>query len=167
MSAAPTDRAGFVARFGGVFEHSPWIAETAFDRYGFDPDETAADVHRHMVAVLDDAKETAHLALIRAHPDLAGKLARAGELTEASRREQAGAGLDACSDEEFTRLTALNDAYKERFGFPFILAVKGRTRHDIIAAFERRLHNDRAAEIATAIAEIKKIALFRLQDMLP
>jgi 2-oxo-4-hydroxy-4-carboxy-5-ureidoimidazoline decarboxylase len=107
------------------------------------------------------------LALIRAHPDLAGRLARAGALTAESTVEQRGAGLDRCSDEEFARFTALNDTYKARFGFPFIMAVKGRTRAEILAAFERRVANGPEAEFGTALDEIDRIALLRLRDMLP
>ncbi len=138
-------RAGFVARFGGVFEHSPWIAEAAFDAgLGAEEDRAtdwAETLHAAMTAVLRRAARPRKLALIRAHPDLAGRLAIERGLTAASSAEQAGAGLDHCTAEECARFAALNDAYKGKFGFPFIMAVKGRRRDEIRAAFERRMKN--------------------------
>jgi OHCU decarboxylase len=115
--------------------------------------------------VLADASEGAKLALIRAHPDLAGRAAIAGDLTASSRSEQSGAGLDQCTPEEYRRFHELNAAYKRKFGFPFILAVAGKGRHEILAAFEARVDNDRDREFDTAIAEINKIALRRLEAM--
>ncbi len=173
MTGAPDDplpgrmsRAGFVARFGGVFEHSPWIAEAAFDAgLGADKDR-AETLHAAMTAVLRRAARPRQLALIRTHPDLAGRLAIGRGLTAASSAEQAGAGLDHCTAEEYARFAALNDAYKAKFGFPFIMAVKGRRRDEIRAAFERRLENDPETEFDTALAEIERIALFRLRDLL-
>jgi OHCU decarboxylase len=159
------DRAGFLARFGPVFEHSPWIAEGAWDA-GLRPD-TAEGLHAAMVAVLRDAPREQQLALLNAHPDLAGKLAVRGELTAESASEQAGAGLDRCTPAEFQRFTELNDAYKARFGFPFILAVKGRSRAEILAAFEQRIHNTSDVEFETALAQVERIALLRLKDLLP
>ena len=161
------DRDDFLARFGGVFEHSPWIAEETFAR-GLGPEADSAEgLHRAMCAVMRAAPRERQLALIRAHPDLAGRLARRGALTEASRGEQASAGLDACSEEEFARFTELNAAYREKFGFPFVMAVRGRSRQEILAAFERRLDNDPETEFATALSEIEKIALLRLRELLP
>jgi 2-oxo-4-hydroxy-4-carboxy-5-ureidoimidazoline decarboxylase len=160
-------RDAFVARFGAVFEHSPWIAAATFDR-GLGPEQdTAAGLHRAMVAVLREADEEAKLALIRAHPDLAGRLALAGQLGAASSAEQASAGLDRCTPEELARFTELNAAYVARFGFPFIMAVKGRSRPEILAAFERRIDHDPEAELLTALAEIEQIARLRLADLLP
>lgn len=160
------DRDAFLARFGGVFEHSPWIAEAAFDRgLGAGADSPEA-LHRAMCAVLRAAPRERKLALIRAHPDLAGRLGRAEPLTEASRKEQRSAGLDACSEEEFARFTELNARYREKFGFPFVMAVRGRSRGEILAAFERRIANDPETEFRTALAEIEKIALFRLRELL-
>ena len=159
-------RTGFLARFGGVFEHSPWIAEAAFDR-GLGPEADEAEgLHRAMCAVLRAAPRERKLALIRAHPDLAGRLGRAELLTEASRNEQRSAGLDACSEEEFARFTELNARYRAKFGFPFVMAVKGCRRREILAAFERRIANDPETEFQTALAEIEKIALFRLRELL-
>ena len=161
------DRATFVTTFGHVFEHSPWIAEAAYDR-GLPQDaDNAEGLHRALCAVLRDASAAQQRALIDAHPDLAGRLARAGRLTADSNKEQAGAGLDRLTDGERARFTELNDAYKARFGFPFIMAVKGRSTAEILAAFERRLANDAATEQSAALAQIERIALLRLRDLLP
>ena len=159
------DREAFVALFGRVYEHSPWIAEAAFEA-GLDArHERIAGLHETMNAVVAEAPRHRQLGLLRAHPDLAGRLAVAGALTPHSTSEQAGAGLDKCTAEEFARFTQLNDAYKAKFGFPFVMAVKGRTRGDILATFERRLKNDAASEFRAALDEVNKIALFRLQEL--
>ncbi|MFV2093703.1 MAG: 2-oxo-4-hydroxy-4-carboxy-5-ureidoimidazoline decarboxylase, partial [Hyphomicrobiales bacterium] len=126
---------------------------------------TVAGLANAMARVLADASGAQKLALIRAHPDLAGKAALAGTLTQASTSEQAGAGLDQCSARELTRFHELNNAYKERFGFPFIFAVRGAGRDAILAAFETRIANDRETELATALQHITRIANFRLQDL--
>ncbi|HYH38219.1 MAG TPA: 2-oxo-4-hydroxy-4-carboxy-5-ureidoimidazoline decarboxylase [Azospirillum sp.] len=165
MRPGEMDRDAFVARFGPVFEHSPWIAGQAWDA-GLRPD-TAEGLHAALVAVLRDAPRERQLALLNAHPDLAGKLAVRGELTTDSTAEQASAGLDRCTSAEFARFTELNDAYKAKFGFPFILAVKGKSRAEILEAFERRIHNTPDEEFATALAQVERIALLRLQDLLP
>ncbi len=157
------DRAGFAAALGAIFEHSPWIAERAWDRRPFSDTD---DLMAAMLAVVEAASDEEKLALIRAHPDLAGQAARAGALTEHSTAEQEGAGLDRMSDEEFQRFHRLNDAYAARFGFPFVIAVRGHTRETILAAFETRLENDRAAETAEALRNIGLIARFRLEDVL-
>lgn len=155
----------FVARFGGVYEHSPWIAEALYRR-GLNPAEDTVDgLATAMAAVLADADVQSKLALIRAHPDLAGRAAMASDLTEASRSEQAGAGLDRCTPEEYQRFQELNEAYKRKFGLPFVLAVAGRTRQDILAAFEARLGNDRNTEFRAALDEINKIAQLRLENL--
>lgn len=159
----PPDRDGFIARYGGAFEHSPWIAEAAYDRGP--PDENADAIHAAMCEALHEADEAARLALIRAHPDLAGRLAQAGRLTADSTAEQRGAGLDMLTDDERRRFTTLNDRYRERFGFPFVIAVRGFGKADILAAFEQRLGNERDVEIATAVGEIERIALLRLRDL--
>ncbi|MBX6320206.1 MAG: 2-oxo-4-hydroxy-4-carboxy-5-ureidoimidazoline decarboxylase [Rhodospirillaceae bacterium] len=161
------DRAAFVARFGSVFEHSPWVAEAAYDA-GLPADaDTAEGLWRALCAALRAAPAERRRAVVLAHPDLAGRLARAGRLTAESAREQASAGLDALTDEERARFAALNDAYKRRFGFPFIMAVKGRSRDEILSAFERRLGNDAASELAEALAQVERIALLRLKELLP
>ena len=161
------DRTAFVAAYGHVFEHSPWIAQAAWDA-GLPADvDTAVGLHRALCAALAPAPAERKLALIQAHPDLAGKLAQAGRLTAESTNEQASAGLDRLTDEERATFTALNDAYRARFGFPFIIAVKGLSKNDILTAFERRVSSDRETELATALAQVERIALLRLQEMLP
>lgn len=158
----------FVDRFGGVFEHSPFIAERAYDDDMVRGEALNVErVHAALVAVFRVATEEERLGVLRAHPDLAGKLAIAGELTQDSRNEQAGAGLDRLSPAEHARFTELNDAYTQKFGFPFIIAVKGLNRHDILAAFELRVNNRREDEFATACGQVERIALLRLQGMLP
>ncbi|QND47873.1 2-oxo-4-hydroxy-4-carboxy-5-ureidoimidazoline decarboxylase [Rhizobium lusitanum] len=157
----------FVARFGGVFEHSPFIAERAYDAGPVAEPLTSGGVHVALAAIFRAASADERLGVLRAHPDLAGRLAIAGGLTEDSRKEQAGAGLDRLSPEEHARFTELNTAYVTKFGFPFIIAVKGLGKDDILAAFETRIGNDRDAEFTTATAQVEKIALLRLQSMLP
>jgi OHCU decarboxylase len=160
------DRTSFVAAFGQVFEHSPWIAEEAYRR-GLPTDvDSAAGVHRALTAVLREASAEQRRALIGAHPDLAGRLALAGRLTADSSKEQASAGLDRLTDQERARFTALNDAYQARFRFPFVMAVKGRSKEEIMAAFERRLQHDEASEERTALEQIERIALLRLEELL-
>ena len=167
MSPRELSRTAFVDRFGGVFEHSPWVAQAAFDAGLDGACDTASGLHALMSRAMMAGSDEQKLALIMAHPDLAGRLARAGRLTAESTKEQASAGLDQLTDEERARFTELNDAYKARFGFPFIMAVKGRSKGEIMDAFERRIAHDRAQEFATALAEISRIALLRLGDMLP
>ncbi|MCO5730541.1 2-oxo-4-hydroxy-4-carboxy-5-ureidoimidazoline decarboxylase [Rhizobium sp. SSA_523] len=161
-------RTEFVDRFGGVFEHSPFIAERAYDDDLVRGEALNVErVHAALVAVFRVASQEERLGVLRAHPDLAGKLAIAGELTEDSRKEQAGAGLDRLSPEEHARFTELNTAYVDKFGFPFIIAVKGLTKDDILQAFEQRIHNSREDEFSTACGQVERIALLRLQSMLP
>jgi 2-oxo-4-hydroxy-4-carboxy-5-ureidoimidazoline decarboxylase len=158
------DYAAFVEKFGGVYEHFPEIAMRTFGgglSSATDSSEGLAQALARVAASLD---RPAQLKLIRNHPDLAGRLGVA-DLTAASRSEQAGARLDQCTSEEFQRFQTLNDAYKEKFSFPFILAVAGKTRHDILAAFEARIENDRETEFRTALAEIDKIARIRLEGL--
>ncbi len=155
----------FVAAFGDIYEHSAWLAEAAWKR-GLDSSHDSIDnLHRLMADILLSADHQTQLDLINAHPDLAGKAAIRGELTEASTSEQAGAGISECNEEEFSRFTRLNSAYKEKFGFPFIMAVKGSNRYQILDAFEKRIHNSPDEEFERALQEINKIALFRLNDM--
>ena len=163
VTKAMTSKNDFIARYAGVYEHSPWVAEQAYER-GKEEDDPArlADI---MAACVDAADDQAKLTLIRAHPDLAGRAAMAGELTADSTAEQASAGIDQCSEEEFARFHSLNEQYRQKFGFPFVIAVRGKHRADILAAFEQRLGNDREEEMATAIREIHKIARLRLEAM--
>ena len=160
MPPGTLDREGFLARYGGVYEHSPWIAGAVWDEGAASDD--VATLAGAMAARVEAAGEDARLALLRAHPDLAGKLAVEGELTAESTSEQAGAGLERCSPEEFEEFQRLNDAYKARFGFPFILAVKGHDRAAILDAFRRRVGHDRAAELCEALAQVHRIARLRL-----
>ncbi len=157
-------REDFIARFGGVFEHSPWIAEAAYEA-GLPDALTVDGVHGLLCAAMRAAPHRAKLALIVSHPDLAGKLSRAGGLTAASSAEQTSAGLDSLSNEEFRAFTALNAAYTEKFRMPFVMAVKGRGPDEILAAFRARLENDPQTEIETALAEIERIAWLRIQDL--
>ncbi len=160
-------RALFVELFGGVFEHSPHIAERTLAA-GLGPEaDTAGGLHAAMIAVMRTLSRDELQRLIEAHPDLAGRMAQSRGLTQQSTGEQASAGLDQLSGEQLARFTALNDAYRARFGFPFIIAVKGLTAERIAAEFERRLALDRDSEFSQACAEIEKIALLRLRDILP
>lgn len=165
MTLADLDRMpaeGFVAALGEIFEHSPWVAAGAVPGR---PYGSVDALHRAMVGVVAAAGRDRQMALIRAHPELAGKAAIRGEMAESSKREQAGAGLAHCSPEEFARLQALNQAYTERFGFPFIIAVRGLDRTAIIARFAERVANDPAVEFEEALAQIAKIARLRLDAM--
>ncbi|MBY5928053.1 2-oxo-4-hydroxy-4-carboxy-5-ureidoimidazoline decarboxylase [Halomonas denitrificans] len=157
------DQQRFVDTYGDVFEHSPWVAERAFARGLATEHDDPVQLAQLMGEVLLEASPEEQLQVIRAHPDLAGKAAAAGELTDDSTREQAGAGLDQCTPEELARFTRLNDAYKARFGFPFIMAVKGGNRHTILAAFEQRLDNSAEQERHEAVIQINRIARFRLE----
>lgn len=165
LTPASLDRAAFVKAFADIYEHSPWVAEKAYDRGVDDSLNDIELLQQRMADILLSASHDAQLALINAHPDLAGKAAIRGELTASSTAEQAGAGIQDCTAEEFARFTELNDAYKAKFGFPFIKAVKGSNRHQILAAFEERIHNTPEQEFQTALAEINKIAMFRLQQL--
>ena len=160
-------QADFVAKFGGVFEHSPSIADRAWALELGPAHDTAGGLHNALARAFRSASETERLGVLTAHPDLAGKLAAAKRLTPESTAEQAGAGLDALTDAERARFTELNDAYVAKFGFPFIIAVRGLTKDDILEAFERRIANTRDEEFATACRQVERIALLRLRDMLP
>jgi len=159
------ERADFVARFGGVFEHSSWIAERAFDRGSVPVPLSAAGLHEALAIQFRAADEAERLGVLKAHPDLAGHPAVAGELTDDSRREQAGAGLDRLTPSEFARFTDLNTRYQARFGFPFIIAVKGLSKDEILHAFENRIHHTRQEEFEAACHEVEKIARLRLEAM--
>ena len=153
--------AEFTASFGDVAEHSPWVAERAA---GARPFADRGAVVAAFAAALRGASHDERLAVLRAHPDLAGRAAIAGDLSEDSRKEQAGAGLDRLTPEEFERFTALNAAYRERFGIPFIFAVKGATKDMILAAFEERSANGREAELANATDNVCRIMRFRIEE---
>ena len=161
------DRSSFVTTFGGVFEHSPWIAERAYELELAPAHDSAGGLHNALARIFRTAGEDERLGVLTAHPDLAGKLAQAKRLTAESTAEQASAGLDALTDDERAAFTELNTRYVEKFGFPFIIAVKGRTKDDILAAFRTRIDNDRATEFDTACRQVERIALLRLKDLLP
>lgn len=153
----------FVARLGGIYEHSPWVADEVSPLRPF---ASIDELHAAMSKAVVDAGETAQLALLRAHPQLAGKAALRGELTTDSTREQQGAGLDQCSPEEFAQLHALNAEYEQCFGFPFILAVRGHTRASILANMAARIDSTREDEFAEALHQVDRIARFRLEALL-
>lgn len=165
VAPASLSEKAFMERFGGIYEHSPWVAETIFREGLLETHNAIATLHETMKATVDQAGHDTLLALINNHPDLAGKAALKGDLTEESTTEQASAGLDQCSAEELSRFTHLNNTYKDRFGFPFIMAVRHSDRHKILAAFEERLEHSPEQEFSRAIEEIHKIALFRLQEL--
>jgi OHCU decarboxylase len=158
------DRAAFVAAFGGIFEHSPWIAERAHELELGPAHDSATGVHAALVRVFRGATEAERLGVLTAHPDLAGKLAAARRLTPESAAEQASAGLDALTDAERAEFTSLNTAYTRKFGFPFIIAVRDHDKASILDAFRRRIEQDRATEFAEACAQVERIAELRLTD---
>lgn len=151
----------FVEALGGIWEHSPWVAEAVASARPFADRDALMEA---MASAVKEAGESRRLALLCAHPDLAGKLARAGALTAESTREQASAGLDRLSAEEFADFTAWNTAYRKRFGFPFIICVREHAKATIREDFARRLGHSRGAEMETALDEVRKIAEYRLRD---
>lgn len=161
------NKARFVELYGSIFEHSPWIAEGAHAlELGFAHD-SACGLHNALARVFRSATEAQRLGVLRAHPDLAGKLAAAKRLTAESTAEQAGAGLDALTDEERVTFTKLNTDYVEKHGFPFIIAVRDNTKASILEAFERRINNDTSVEFVEACKQVERIAELRLIDILP
>ncbi len=161
LNAAPERE--FVAVLGGIYEHSDWVpGRVARQR----PFENPDALRQAMCAAVDEADEEEKLALIRAHPDLAGKLARAGALTEASTREQAGLGLDRLSDAEYERFSHSNERYREKFGFPFIICARLTTKQGVLDAFQVRLLNSSEQEIVEAVSQIHEIARLRLIDLI-
>ena len=153
------DQASFVAALGGIYEHSPWVAERAF---GDRPFANVGALHAAMDAAVARAPDSEKLALLRAHPELAGRAAVRGELTADSTKEQSGAGLAQCSPAEFALLTDYNTRYNAKFGFPFILAVKGYDRAGIIREFARRVEQDRATEFTECLVQVGRITRGRL-----
>ena len=153
----------FVAKFGGIYEHSSWVAERAEPHL----EESLAvdDVARVMADCVDNASTERRLELIRAHPDLAGKAQVAGDLTAESTTEQESAGLDQCTQDEYEQFHSLNNRYKQKFGFPFVMAVRNSSRQQILAIFERRLQSEYDDEFEAALVEIHKIARLRLEAM--
>jgi OHCU decarboxylase len=161
LNALPVPQ--FVGTLAGVFERSPWVAERVASARPF---ASVLQLHEAMCAAVGSASLEEQLALIRAHPELAGRAAIRGELTPESTREQQGAGLAACSPAEFARLHELNTAYSHKFGFPFVVAVKGHTRASVLEAMQQRVGHGLEEERATALREIGRIARFRLAELL-
>jgi 2-oxo-4-hydroxy-4-carboxy-5-ureidoimidazoline decarboxylase len=155
------DLAAFSAAVGETFERAPWVAEAV---HGKRPFATVTGLHAAMMGAVHASSSETKLTFLCAHPDLAGKAARAGAITDASKREQASAGLDTLSEEEFARFHRLNDAYRAKFGFPFIVCVRRHTRDSILQQFERRLLHDPASELAAALTEVTHITRLRLVD---
>jgi 2-oxo-4-hydroxy-4-carboxy-5-ureidoimidazoline decarboxylase len=156
------DAEGFVQILGGVFEHSPWVAERVAQLRPF---VSIGKLHEAMVAAIEASGHDTQLRLIRAHPELAGKAAVRGEMTEESNREQKGAGLDQCSPEEFASIQNLNSQYQDKFKHPFIVAVRGHTRQSVIALITQRLKNSAAEEQAECLQQIYRIGKFRIEDL--
>lgn len=157
------DEARFTELLGGIFEHSPWIAELVYDQRPF---ASRDRLHEVMSTAVRQAPRFQRMALLCSHPELAGREARDGGLTRASRQEQSGAGLDQCSAEELEKIETLNRAYRDKFEFPFIIAVAGLDRQQIIAAMENRLGNDPEAEFESALDEVEKIAWIRIDALI-
>jgi 2-oxo-4-hydroxy-4-carboxy-5-ureidoimidazoline decarboxylase len=156
------DRDSFVTLIGPVFEDSPWVAKETWEKRPF---ANLAELHSALCQTVRDADDERHLALIRAHPDLVGRAAQAGTLAPASAAEQAGAGLNQLSASEISEFQRLNAAYRQKFGFPFVICARLNKKEAILTGFRVRLPNDRSAETQTALEEISKIAYFRLQDI--
>jgi OHCU decarboxylase len=156
------DRETFVARYGALFEHSPWVAEAAWEHGPFADREALA---QGLEQAMHDAPRDRQLALIRAHPDLAGRAAVEGTLTASSQREQAAAGLDRLTPDEYETFTRTNAAYRERFGFPFVVCAREHTKDSILRTAAERLAHDPEQEIDIALGEIAKIARLRLEDL--
>ena len=154
-------REEFMARFGSLYEHSPWVAEVAS---GERPFADLPQMHGAFERAVLDAPPERRLALIKAHPDLAGKAAMAGELTSESSREQSSLGLDRLSQEEYESFTELNDAYKKKFDIPMIFAVREHTKNSILDSAGSRLQNSSEEEVVRALEEITKIARYRLEE---
>lgn len=161
---ADLDRTEFIKRFGGVYEHTPWVAERCFDEGGHSEATRPSDLAGPFSHLIEASGPEPQMLLLRAHPDLAGKLAQSGTLTRESTSEQAGAGLDECTKAEFDEFTRLNTAYREKFEFPYILAVKGRHRTEILTNFRKRLPNDVAEEFREALNQVHQIARLRLES---
>ncbi|MEO5912741.1 MAG: 2-oxo-4-hydroxy-4-carboxy-5-ureidoimidazoline decarboxylase [Luteolibacter sp.] len=160
LNAAPAGE--FVAALGGIYEHSDWVPQRILQQRPF-PDQD--HLRKAMGQTVDQATDEEKLTLIRAHPDLAGKLARAGALTQESTREQAGLGLDRLKDEEYEEFSEKNESYREKFGFPFIICARLTTKQGVLDAFERRLGNTQDEEISEALFQIHQIARLRLEDL--
>jgi 2-oxo-4-hydroxy-4-carboxy-5-ureidoimidazoline decarboxylase len=155
------DEDEFVETFGDIAEHAPWVAAEAADRRPYHSREAMAKAFGDAIRHADRARQRAFLL---GHPDLAGRAAIAGDVTHSSKKEQAGAGLDKLTPDEFRRFTEMNTAYRDRHGIPFIFAVRGATKHDILAAFDGRIGNDPKVEFKTALDQVARIIRFRIED---
>ncbi|EPJ43206.1 MAG: hypothetical protein OFPI_43940 [Osedax symbiont Rs2] len=165
ITPSKMDSAAFIQSFGGIYEHSPWVARDAYQQGVLGRHNQIESLHQLLAAQVAAASQSNKLALINAHPDLAGKAAVAGELTAESSAEQASAGISSCSSAQYGQFTQLNAAYKAKFSFPFIMAVKGSNTQKILTAFSRRLEHSVEQEFSQALQEIDKIALLRLQQL--
>lgn len=159
------DETRFIEVYGGIYEDTPWIAETVWPQTRDGTLDTADTLATALRAVVDAASDLRKIDLLCAHPELAGRAAQSGTLTASSQVEQTGAGLDSCSAEELEEFAQLNKAYKEKFGFPFIIAVAGRTRFEILDIFRTRLDSDTQTEFETALEQVHRIARLRLSAM--
>ena len=159
------ERPTFLDTFGGVYENSSWIAEEVFSAGLTEDHDAIAGLHGALRDVVDNADRKKQFTLLRAHPDLAGKLAIAGALTAESAAEQASAHLNQCTPEEFDEFQFLNSRYKNAFGFPYILAVRGRNRQEILQNFRSRVSNDADSEFTEALKQVHRIALLRLESI--
>jgi len=155
----------FLAMVGGVYEHSAWIAEMLFDQKGHYAAAKPSDLAGALAKIVETAPQELQMALLRAHPVLAGQLAKANTLTRESATEQINAGLDQCNQSELDSFTALNAEYREKFGFPFILAVRGRTRAEILENFKKRIAHDVGSEFREALNQVHQIARLRLNAL--
>jgi 2-oxo-4-hydroxy-4-carboxy-5-ureidoimidazoline decarboxylase len=153
------DRSAFVESVGWIFEHSPWVAERAFDARPF---ASLDALHAAMTEQVENATFAESLALLKAHPDLGAR----ARLSLASTGEQAGAGLDSLTPGEFEQITRLNAAYRSRFGYPFLLAVKGSTKHDVLRSLQARIESSPEQEYREALRQVYRIARFRLEDLI-
>ena len=158
-------RTAFIATFGSIYEHSPWVAETLYDQGLGKGDSNPTKLAGRMAAIVDMASDERQMALLCSHPELAGKLAISESLTAESKAEQASAQLDQCSGEEFAEFQTLNQRYQQTFGHPFIIAVRGLDRAGILAAFRKRVNHSAHIEFHTALAEVHKIAKSRLDQL--
>lgn len=165
MRPSQLDKTEFMTVFSGVFEHSPWIAEDVWEAGVRGHHDSVAGLHRAFGDVIRNSERERKLALLRAHPELAVGIASKQQLTEASRREQRGAQLDRCSPAEFSEFQKLNKSYGEKFGFPFIMAVKGCDRHGILEAFRARLINTPDQEFQAAVDQVIRIGRFRIEGL--
>ena len=159
------NKAEIINLLGSIYEHSSWVAEVLFSQGITCQDNDVGFLAQRMKKIVDASSEELKLNLLKAHPELAGKLAISGNLTKDSTAEQASAGLDQCSKAEFSEFSKLNFEYTKKFGHPFIIAVKGLTRSEILTSFKERINNDGQKEFETALAEVHKIALLRLKAL--